>query len=79
MSDTKVRPTSIANDFASGEESDMGRIRDIIFSNQMRDYERRFGELFSQLEADTNRIVTLALPLLFSSTVEIPLPHSTIQ
>lgn len=58
MSDTKLRPTTLAKDPTTVDEADVGRIRDIIFGNQMRDYERRFGDLFSQLEAETNRIKT---------------------
>ena len=58
MSDTKLRPSSLTKDPTAVEEADVGRIRDIIFGNQMRDYERRFGDLFSQLEAETNRIKT---------------------
>lgn len=58
MSDTKLRPANLAKEPTAGEEADVGRIRDIIFGNQMRDYERRFGDLFSQLEAETNRIKT---------------------
>jgi uncharacterized phage infection (PIP) family protein YhgE len=58
MSDTKLRPAMLAKDPINAEEADVGRIRDIIFGNQMRDYERRFGDLFSQLEAETNRIKT---------------------
>ena len=58
MSDTKQRPAALAKDPINAEEADVGRIRDIIFGNQMRDYERRFGDLFSQLEAETNRIKT---------------------
>lgn len=58
MSDTKLRPATLAKDPINAEEADVGRIRDIIFGNQMRDYERRFGDLFSQLGAETNRIKT---------------------
>ncbi|MBK8285079.1 MAG: hypothetical protein IPK97_09445 [Ahniella sp.] len=40
----------------AGGDRNVDQIRDILFGGQMRDYERRFGELSSRLEQDAARL-----------------------
>ncbi|MGQ0593309.1 MAG: hypothetical protein ACT4QB_11870 [Gammaproteobacteria bacterium] len=41
-----------------GAEANVQKIREIIFGGQMREYERRFGELAARLESETKRTRT---------------------
>ncbi len=46
---------AVAQESAQGGES-VDRIRDILFGSQMREYERRVGELEKRLSADSERL-----------------------
>jgi predicted nucleotidyltransferase len=41
---------------APDAETNVNKIRDILFGGQMRDYERRFGEISTRIEADSARL-----------------------